>query len=96
MIDQLRDGFFSPEEPNLFHPIVNALLEAGDYYMILADFKDYCDTQAKVDAVLAAVRAALQSRRAAGAWRWPAERLRCSNARTTFGPMRSMHAPLTC
>jgi starch phosphorylase len=32
---------------------VNALLEAGDYYMILADFKDYCDTQAKVDAMYA-------------------------------------------
>lgn len=53
VIDQLRDGFFSPEEPNLFHPIVNALLEAGDYYMIMADFKDYCDTQAKVDALYA-------------------------------------------
>jgi starch phosphorylase len=53
VIDQLRDGFFSPEEPNLFHPIVNALLEAGDYYMILADFEDYCATQAKVDATYA-------------------------------------------
>jgi starch phosphorylase len=53
VIDQLRDGFFSPEEPNLFHPIVNALLEAGDYYMILADFEDYSATQAKVDATYA-------------------------------------------
>jgi len=49
VIDQLRDGFFSPEEPNLFHPIVNALLESGDYYMILADFEAYCDTQKAID-----------------------------------------------
>jgi starch phosphorylase len=49
VIDQLRDGFFSPEEPNLFHPIVNALLESGDYYMILADFEAYCETQKEID-----------------------------------------------
>lgn len=51
VIDQLRDGFFSPEEPNLFHPIVNALLESGDYYMILADFEAYCETQKEIDAL---------------------------------------------
>ncbi len=53
VIDQLRDGFFSPEEPNLFHPIVNALLESGDYYMILADFEAYCNTQKEIDALYA-------------------------------------------
>lgn len=51
VIDQLRDGFFSPEEPNLFHPIVNALLESGDYYMILADFEAYSETQKEIDAL---------------------------------------------
>jgi starch phosphorylase len=51
VIDQIRDGFWSPEEPNLFHPIVNALLDGGDYYMILADYADYAATQKKVDAL---------------------------------------------
>lgn len=51
VIDQIRDGFWSPEEPNLFHPIINALLDGGDYYMILADYADYAATQKRVDAL---------------------------------------------
>lgn len=51
VIDQIRDGFWSPEEPNLFHPIVNALLDGGDYYMILADYAEYAATQKRVDAL---------------------------------------------
>ena len=51
MIDEIRDGFWSPEEPNLFHPIINALLDGGDYYMILADYAAYAATQKQVDAL---------------------------------------------
>lgn len=51
VIDQIRDGFWSPEEPNLFHPIINALLDGGDYYMILADYAAYAATQKQVDAL---------------------------------------------
>lgn len=36
----IRDGFFSPEEPALFHPIVDSLT-TKDPYMVLADFDGY-------------------------------------------------------
>ncbi|MEX0778707.1 MAG: glycogen/starch/alpha-glucan phosphorylase [Balneolales bacterium] len=48
-IDQIRDGFFSPDIPDLFHPITNALLEGGDYYMLLADFDAYAEKQKEVE-----------------------------------------------
>ncbi len=33
-IDQIRDGFFSPENPQLFHDIIDSLLnENGDQYV---------------------------------------------------------------
>ncbi|MEX0769738.1 MAG: glycogen/starch/alpha-glucan phosphorylase [Balneolaceae bacterium] len=49
ILDQIRDGFFSPEEPGLFHPIIEALLHKGDYFLVLADFQDYVDKQKKVE-----------------------------------------------
>jgi starch phosphorylase len=48
-VDQIKDGFFSPEEAGLFHPITNALLNENDYYMVLADFEDYAETQKRVE-----------------------------------------------
>lgn len=44
-IDQIRDGFFSPEQHDLFHPITNALLHDNDYYMITVDFEEYVKMQ---------------------------------------------------
>jgi len=44
-IDQIRDGFFSPEQADLFHPITNALLQDNDYYLICADFEAYVKMQ---------------------------------------------------
>jgi starch phosphorylase len=46
-IDQLSSGFFSPEEPKLFQPIVDTLLN-GDRYLVLADYADYVATQERV------------------------------------------------
>ena len=48
-VDQIKSGFFSPEEAGLFHPITNALLNENDYYMVLADFEDYAETQKRVE-----------------------------------------------
>ena len=48
-IDQIASGGFSPGEPSLFAPIVDALLRQGDYFLVLADYRDYVDTQGKVD-----------------------------------------------
>ena len=56
-IDQIGSGFFSPDEPKRFRPIVDALLGHGDQYLLLADFAAYVECQARVDAL----------------HRWPAE-----------------------
>jgi glycogen phosphorylase len=48
-IDQIASGVFSPGEPWLFTPIVDALLRQGDYFLLLADYRSYVDTQGEVD-----------------------------------------------
>lgn len=50
-LDQIREGYFSPDEPGRFEPIVEALLERGDYFMVLADFEYYATMQQEVEAV---------------------------------------------
>jgi starch phosphorylase len=47
-IDMIAAGFFSPKEPHLFAPIVQSLLEKGDYYMLLADYAPYIAAQEAV------------------------------------------------
>ncbi|MDP2019834.1 MAG: glycogen/starch/alpha-glucan phosphorylase, partial [Hydrogenophaga sp.] len=47
-IDRLGEGAFTPEEPDRYRDVVNALLES-DHYQLLADYADYCDCQDKVD-----------------------------------------------
>ena len=47
-IDRLSEGAFSPEEPDRYRDVVNALLES-DYYQLLADYADYVACQDKVD-----------------------------------------------
>lgn len=47
-IDQIRDGFFSPEDPALFQPVIDAILHKGDYFMVLADFEAYVKKQDEV------------------------------------------------
>jgi len=50
VLDQINDGFFSPDDPSRFRPIIESLLNGGDYYMVLADFQSYMDCQQRVDA----------------------------------------------
>lgn len=50
-LDQIRDGYFSPGEKSLFHPIINNLLYHGDYFMVLADFEAYLRKQEEVESV---------------------------------------------
>ncbi len=47
VMNQLRSGFFSPEEPGLFQPVVRSLME-GDSYCVLADYPLYVACQEKV------------------------------------------------
>lgn len=49
VVDQIRSGFFSPNHPDLFAGIGHALLEGGDYYMLLADFRAYANAQSDVE-----------------------------------------------
>jgi len=47
VLDLVRSGFFSPEDPDLFRPLVDALL-TEDRYLVLADFRAYADAQLEV------------------------------------------------
>ena len=44
IIAQLRSGFFSPEDPSLFRPILDSL-EGGDRFFVLADYESYINCQ---------------------------------------------------
>jgi starch phosphorylase len=47
-IDQIRSGFFSPTNVDLFKPLVDSLLH-HDEYMVLADYRAYVDAQRVVE-----------------------------------------------
>jgi starch phosphorylase len=37
--------------PGLFDPLIRSLLDYNDYYMLLADLRDYVETQDRVEAL---------------------------------------------
>ncbi|HVK68487.1 MAG TPA: glycogen/starch/alpha-glucan phosphorylase [Polyangium sp.] len=47
-IDFIRTGFFSPDEPDAFHPLVDELL-GRDRYLVMSDFRAYADAQKVVE-----------------------------------------------
>jgi starch phosphorylase len=49
-LDAVANGAFSPDDPNRFRPIVDALLYGGDTYMVLADFLSYVHCHRSVEA----------------------------------------------
>jgi starch phosphorylase len=50
VLDMIRTGYFSPDEPDRFAPIFESLVRRGDHYMLLADYATYVQCQEKVDA----------------------------------------------
>jgi starch phosphorylase len=50
VLDMLRDGYFSPGEPDLFRCLFDSLTASGDQYKVLADFSAFMECQEKVDA----------------------------------------------
>ena len=54
-VDLLGEGYFSPEDRNLFKPLLDALLER-DEYMLFADFQSYLDCQARLEKALSGRR----------------------------------------
>jgi starch phosphorylase len=50
VIDWLGSDYFAPGEHGAFGALHHSLLQGGDPYLLLADFRSYCDAQARVDA----------------------------------------------
>jgi len=48
-LDMIRSGFFSPDKPDLYQPIIRSLTEGGDHYLLLADYASYIACQDKVN-----------------------------------------------
>ncbi|GFQ93215.1 glycogen phosphorylase [Trichonephila clavata] len=46
-IDQIRDGYFSPKDPNAFKQLVNILLH-HDRFFVFADYESYMECQDRV------------------------------------------------
>jgi starch phosphorylase len=53
IINMIASGYFSPDKPDLFDPVIRGLLDQGDYYMLLADYRPYVEAQEKVSRVFA-------------------------------------------
>jgi starch phosphorylase len=45
VLEMVASDIFSPQQPQLFAPIVSSLLDQGDYYMLLADYRAYVTAQ---------------------------------------------------
>ncbi|MCA0175653.1 MAG: glycogen/starch/alpha-glucan phosphorylase [Proteobacteria bacterium] len=50
-LETLKDGSWSPAEPARHQGIYDALINWGDHYLLLADWRAYVDAQARVDAL---------------------------------------------
>ncbi|HEY7987037.1 MAG TPA: glycogen/starch/alpha-glucan phosphorylase [Methylophilaceae bacterium] len=48
VLDMIASGFFSPEDPHRFQPIVDSLLTQNDHYLLLADYDSYIKAQERV------------------------------------------------
>jgi starch phosphorylase len=49
VLDLIASGFFEPDHPEIFRPLIQSLLD-HDPYLLLADFQSYADCQARVSA----------------------------------------------
>ncbi|MBT4290395.1 MAG: glycogen/starch/alpha-glucan phosphorylase [Deltaproteobacteria bacterium] len=48
VLDQIFEGYFSPDSKSMFHGIFNNLVHEGDFYFHLADYRSYIECQEKV------------------------------------------------
>ncbi|THB80436.1 MAG: glycogen/starch/alpha-glucan phosphorylase [Desulfobacteraceae bacterium] len=48
VIEALASDLFNKKEPGLYTPLVDTLVNHGDFYCHIADFSDYCNTQLKI------------------------------------------------
>jgi starch phosphorylase len=50
-VDQITGGFFSPDNRDRFQPLIDSLLQRGDFYLLFADYPMYLECQERVDAL---------------------------------------------
>jgi starch phosphorylase len=50
VIDWLGSDYFTPGEHGAFAQVHGSLMHGGDPYLVLADFRSYCEAQARIDA----------------------------------------------
>jgi starch phosphorylase len=48
VLDMIGSGYFSPDEPGRYRPLIDTLLQHGDYYLLLADYASYVACQGRV------------------------------------------------
>ncbi len=51
VLTQIGSGVFNQEEPGRYRNLIDSLLNFGDHYQVLADYRSYVDCQDKVDAL---------------------------------------------
>lgn len=49
ILDWLRSDYFTPDRPGCLDPVVRSLLDHGDPYLVLADYRSYIEAQERVD-----------------------------------------------
>jgi starch phosphorylase len=49
VLDLIANGFFAPENPHEFKPLVDTLVGDNEHFLVLADFASYVDAQNRVD-----------------------------------------------
>ncbi|RJL51559.1 glycogen phosphorylase [Pectobacterium carotovorum] len=65
VLTQITTGVFSPDDSRRYSDLFDSLVNFGDYYQLLADYRSYVDTQDRVDELYAKkdewVRCAVQN-----------------------------------
>jgi len=51
VLDMIGSGYFSPDQPDRFRPVVDSLTLGGDHYLLTADYDAYIATQERVDSL---------------------------------------------
>ncbi len=51
VLDMIRTGYFSTDEPERFRKVFESLTDGGDPYLVLADYADFVACQERVDAL---------------------------------------------
>ena len=49
VVDWVGSNYFTPDEPGVLQPLQHSLIQGGDPFLCLADFRAYSDSQLKID-----------------------------------------------